>query len=187
MDVSQRFVISQLPLRKERDSRAFLVGPAGTRLTEIKAGIPELRQSMYVDWIGGLAVSYLSSAKIAIAALIVGAGPALADSAGEQEYVVACAGCHGESGMGMGPFAELLNTETPNLVNLAKANGGVFPFETVLTTIDGRDGVRAHGSTMPIWGERFKSSASSRQGETTDMVARGRILSLVFYLQSIQE
>lgn len=129
----------------------------------------------------------LYTAKFAATALIVAAGPTLADSAGEQEYMVACAGCHGESAMGMGPFAELLKTETPSLVNLAEANGGVFPYEAVLTTIDGRDGVRAHGSAMPIWGERFKSSASSRQGETTDMVARGRILSLVFYLQSIQQ
>ena len=126
-------------------------------------------------------------AKSATAALIIATAPALADSAGKQEYMVACAGCHGESAMGMGPFAEMLNTTTPSLVNLAEANGGVFPYDTVLATIDGRDGVRAHGSTMPIWGERFTDSATSRQGETADMVARGRVLSLVYYLQSIQK
>jgi hypothetical protein len=59
--------------------------------------------------------------------------------------------------------------------------------DAVLATIDGRDGVRAHGSTMPIWGERFEASATSQRGETADMVARGRILSLIYYLQSIQE
>ena len=136
--------------------------------------------------IGGLTLKQLRTAKSIVAALIVAAAPALADSAGEQEYMVACAGCHGESAMGMGSFAELLNTTTPSLVNLAGANGGVFPYDAVLATIDGRDDVRAHGSTMPIWGERFSSSAPSRQGETADMVARGRILSLVYYLQSIQ-
>lgn len=122
-------------------------------------------------------------------ALVSAAGLAQAqmDEAGKTEYMVACAGCHGESAMGDGPFAELLNISTPGLLTLAQANEGVFPFEAVLKTIDGRDGVRAHGSTMPIWGDRFQFSATSQRGETADMVARGRILSLVSYLQSIQE
>lgn len=105
---------------------------------------------------------------------------------GMQEYRVACAGCHGESAMGDGPLAELLNISTPDLLTLAQSNDGEFPYEAILTTIDGRDGVRAHGSSMPIWGERFQSSATSQRGETEEMVARGRILSLVYYLQSIQ-
>ena len=122
-----------------------------------------------------------------IAALTVVTNPAFADVTGEHEYMVACAGCHGESAMGDGPLAGLLNISTPSLLGLAKGNDGSFPFEAVLTTIDGRDGVRAHGSTMPVWGERFRSSATSQRGETADMVARGRILSLVYYLQSIQQ
>lgn len=120
-------------------------------------------------------------------ALAAFSAPLFAESAGEREYMVACAGCHGESGMGDGPFSGLLNITTPSLTGLSKANDGSFPFELALTTIDGRDGVRAHGSTMPIWGERFQASATSQRGETSDMVARGRILSLVYYLQSIQE
>jgi len=122
-----------------------------------------------------------------IAALILASSPAFAEVSGEYEYTVACAGCHGESGMGDGPLAGLLNISTPSLVSLSEDNDGAFPFEAVLTTIDGRDGVRAHGSTMPIWGERYQSSAPSERGETGDMVARGRILSLVYYLQSIQQ
>ena len=122
-----------------------------------------------------------------IAVLILASSPAFADVSGKHEYTVACAGCHGESGMGNGPRAGLLNTSTPSLVSLAEDNDGIFPLETVLTTIDGRDGVRAHGSTMPIWGERYQNSATSQRGESADMVARGRILSLVYYLQSIQQ
>lgn len=125
--------------------------------------------------------------KIAISALALVAAPAYADVAGELEYMVACAGCHGESAMGDGPLAGLLNTSTPSLLDLSQANGGGFPFEAVLATIDGRDGLRAHGSTMPVWGERFSASATSQRGETSEMVARGRILSLVYYLQSIQK
>lgn len=142
------------------------------------------RESLF----GGIFMrSYFELLKISASALAVFAAPALADSAGEREYMVACAGCHGESGMGDGPFAELLNITTPGLLQLSEANGGSFPFEAVLSTIDGRDGVRAHGSTMPIWGERFQASAMSQRGETADMVAKGRILSLVYYLQSVQQ
>ncbi len=107
--------------------------------------------------------------------------------AGKREYMVACAGCHGESGMGDGPLAGLLEIETPNLTTITKrTGGGDFPFYNTLKLIDGRD-VRAHGGDMPIWGERFQASATSQRGETADMVARGRILSLVSYLQSVQE
>ena len=131
--------------------------------------------------------SNFNSLKLAIAAVTLVAVPAFAEVTGEREYMVACAGCHGETAMGDGPFADLLNISTPSLVDLSQANDGSFPFDAVLATIDGRDGVRAHGSTMPIWGERFQSSATSQRGETSDMVARGRVLSLVYYLQSVQQ
>ncbi|MCU4654206.1 cytochrome c [Roseibacterium sp. SDUM158016] len=122
-----------------------------------------------------------------LAAFALVSSPSFADSVGEQEYMVACAGCHGESGLGDGPLAGLLNIETPNLRGLSMANGGTFPVGAVLATVDGRDGVRAHGSAMPVWGDRFQASASSERGETAEMVARGRILSLVYYLESIQQ
>ncbi len=122
-----------------------------------------------------------------LAAVVFAASPALADEAGEREFMVACAGCHGESAMGDGPLADLLSIQTPSLVQLSPQNDGVFPFEAILTTVDGRDGVRAHGSTMPVWGERYRTSATSERGETADMVARGRMLSLVYYLQSVQQ
>ena len=122
-----------------------------------------------------------------VAVLMTASGPTFAEVAGEQEYFVACAGCHGESAMGDGPLAGLLNISTPNLRELTRDNDGAFPFEAALSTIDGRDGVRAHGSTMPIWGERFQASATSERGESDEMIARGRILSLVYYLQSIQK
>jgi len=35
--------------------------------------------------------------------------------AGEREYRMACAGCHGEAGLGDGPLAGILEIETPIL------------------------------------------------------------------------
>lgn len=132
-------------------------------------------------------MEFRNAVTYSFAALIFAGSAALAEVAGEREYTVACAGCHGESAKGDGPLADLLNISTPSLVELTRTNDGSFPFEAVLTTIDGRDEVRAHGSAMPIWGERFRASATSQRGETSEMVARGRVLSLVYYIQSIQE
>ena len=129
---------------------------------------------------------------VAAGTLLAAAGPALADSVGEQEYMVACAICHGESGKGQGPFAPLLNIETPDLTQLAADNAkapGTFPFLDVMMIVDGRTGVRAHGDTsMPIWGERYAASAAETAGPYgSELEVRGRILSLVNYLESIQE
>ena len=88
-------------------------------------------------------MKFLNSKAKLLAVLILSSSPALADVAGEREYNVACAGCHGESAMGDGPLAGLLNIATPSLLSLTQGNDGSFPFEALLTTIDGRDGVRA--------------------------------------------
>lgn len=109
------------------------------------------------------------------------------ESSGKNEYMIACAGCHGESGKGDGPLAGLLNIHTPDLTSLAARNDGEFPFEYTLFMIDRRNVIPVHGSEMPVWGDRFEASATSQRGETAEMVARGRILSLTYYLETIQE
>lgn len=123
----------------------------------------------------------------ALVANFLGVHPVAADSTGQSEYMTACAGCHGESGKGDGPLAALLKIGTPDLTGLASRNGGKFPFEYTLFMIDRRNVLPVHGDDMPVWGDRFQASASSERGETAEMVARGRILSLVYYLESIQQ
>jgi mono/diheme cytochrome c family protein len=123
------------------------------------------------------------------AGLAVAAAPAIAaEETGKEAYMVACAICHGESAKGDGPFAPILNIQTPNLTTLAQQNDGVFPFLDVLMIVDGRTGVRAHGdSAMPIWGDVFTASAADAGPYGAEVIARGRLLSLVYYLESIQE
>jgi len=109
-------------------------------------------------------------------------------SAGKQEYDAACAICHGESGKGMGPMAPLLNIDVPDLTHLAAKNEGEFPYLQVFLVVDGRSGVRGHGETMPIWGERFSISAEEDFGVYgAEIVTRGRITVLVDYIESLQE
>ena len=69
---------------------------------------------------------------------------------------------------------------------MSKRNGGTYPFWQVYGTIDGREETKGHGtSDMPFWGQEFRQQTS-----TDSMVAaraRGQILALVYYLESIQE
>lgn len=112
---------------------------------------------------------------------------------GKQEYMIACGGCHGESALGDGPMATHLNMETPNLTQLSANNGGEFPFQYAVWMIDGREFIRLHGGPdMPIWGDRFTASAQGDGSvwvtpEAAEVIAMGRILALVNYLESIQQ
>lgn len=117
------------------------------------------------------------------------ADPPLIDSEpialGELQYTLNCASCHGESGRGDGPVAEALTTPPSNLRMLRADNGGVFPTEAVVSFIDGREEVRAHGTRqMPVWGNIWGEVGGQPVPE--EEVQR-RISELVEYLRSIQE
>ena len=130
----------------------------------------------------------LISLSMGIAAMTAAGQSMAEDAAGKAEYMVACAGCHGESGKGQGPFSDVLNLEVPGLTGLAAANGGDFPYLEVFMVVDGRSGLRGHGGAMPIWGDRFSMSAREDFGKFgAEVVTRGRIAVLVDYLQTIQE
>lgn len=116
-------------------------------------------------------------------------GAASADDAGRLEYENSCALCHGMDARGDGPFAELLTVPVPSLTGLSAANEGVFPMLKVIHTIDGRQSVRGHGNPMPVWGRQYEIEAEIEDygpygGEA---VVRGRLLSIAYYLESIQE
>lgn len=114
--------------------------------------------------------------------------PALADEAGRLEYMYSCSACHGESALGDGPVARYLNVPTPGLTGLAAENDGVFPLLEVIQVIDGRSGLGPHGTIMPVWGARYTASAIENAGPYgAEVIARGRILSVARYLESVQD
>jgi mono/diheme cytochrome c family protein len=107
---------------------------------------------------------------------------------GLEEYVQACASCHGIAGQGNGPLAEFMTVTVPDLTRIAQANDGEFPMLQVIQIIDGRTGVRGHGSAMPVWGARYVTEISPETGEYgAELLVRGRILALATHLESIQE
>ncbi len=126
---------------------------------------------------------------------ILGAGlvaPCFADDAelseaaqqGRRLYEFHCQSCHGETGHGDGPTAEVLTVKPVDLTKLAKKNHGEFPLERVARSIDGRNRTPAHGSAMPIWGLDFQDPTSDvyQEGEV-----KRRIDDLIAYLRTIQK
>lgn len=114
----------------------------------------------------------------------------LADEAGKTEYMNSCASCHGVDGKGKGPVTSSLNFVAPSLTGLSAANDGEFPMLKVIQIIDGRTGVRGHGTLdgMPVWGAVYKAPLAGETGVYgAEAIVRGRILSLAYYLESIQE
>ncbi|MCB1329648.1 MAG: cytochrome c [Maritimibacter sp.] len=107
---------------------------------------------------------------------------------GQYEYMNFCAGCHGIAADGKGPLVTFFKQPVPDLTVLAKANDGEFPFLKTMMIIDGRTGIRGHGGTMPIWGDTFAAEAVEKAGVYgAETIARGRLLSLVEYLATVQQ
>ncbi len=130
--------------------------------------------------------------KLILVALIISLPVLSADKLdiGKVEYEQSCASCHGLDGKGKGPFSEAMQLTVPDVTNLAKRNGGVFPVSRVYDVIDGREAVKAHGTRdMPIWGKHYSVSAAPRYDDyayNPEAAVRGRILSLIDYLYRLQ-
>ena len=108
---------------------------------------------------------------------------------GKQEYQAKCASCHGLSGRGEGPRAEMLSRVIPDLTTYAERHGGVFPSQLAWMTIDGRsldEGVQRHRD-MPVWGQDFRNDAlSSPAYRAPEAFVGERIGALVDYVTPLQ-
>lgn len=106
---------------------------------------------------------------------------------GRPLYEDNCMVCHGHTAKGDGPMVTfgLLTLPAPDLTMLSKQNDGKFPFWRVYRIVDGREVVKGHSTPdMPIWGDEFRYDLAGIAMLQSEV--RGRILSLVYYLQSIQ-
>jgi mono/diheme cytochrome c family protein len=102
---------------------------------------------------------------------------------GKALFLTYCAVCHGKTADGRGPMAAVLKVHVPDLTEIAKRNGGKFPFERVQKTIEGTQSAGlSHGSKeMPIWGPIFS------QVTTDQDFGKVRIHNLTKYLESLQK
>jgi len=107
-----------------------------------------------------------------------------------HEYLNSCASCHGIDGRGAGFLTRIYRGIEPgDLTQLAKNNGGEFPFLAVFHVIDGRTQIPAHGDRdMPVWGDRYRVQMDGRYGPfRSEPMVRARVLELVYFIQWLQE
>ncbi len=108
---------------------------------------------------------------------------------GKHEYDSNCIACHGKDLKG-GAYVDFLKVTPPDLTQLSKKNGGVFPLERVYAVIDGRQEVKAHGPRdMPIWGRDYQIKAGEHYVDINydpEAFVRGRIFALIDYLNRMQ-
>jgi mono/diheme cytochrome c family protein len=110
-------------------------------------------------------------------------------ASGKEEFRRHCALCHGLGGKGDSVMVNLnlLTDKPPDLTQLRKKNGGMFPFWEVYRIVDGRQPVKGHGTPdMPIWGDLL-SMQEDGGSPAIETKTTGRILNIVHYLQSLQE
>jgi mono/diheme cytochrome c family protein len=102
---------------------------------------------------------------------------------GAEEYKETCAACHGANAKGGGEFGQKLFKKPSDLTEVAKRNGGTYPFRRVFDVIAGDQPVEGHDTMhMPKYAERMKG-ADFQPGYYR---AHLRILELAHYLESIQ-
>ena len=126
----------------------------------------------------------------AVSALAIPGTAAAQMTAGEIEYQQACAACHGAGGKGNGPVAEFMSVPVTDLTQISARSDGNFPYQGLLEMIDGRNAERQHGphgTSMPVWGDRFMLDSAHDNPVENEINTLGRISSLVNYIYSIQE
>ena len=130
-----------------------------------------------------------SAAFMATLAALTNAAGAERIDLGKAEYESNCILCHGKNLQG-GAYVDFLKKTPPDLTQLSRKNGGVFPFERVYGVIDGRQEVTSHGTRdMPIWGKVYQVKAAEHYVDVpydAEAYVRSRILALIDYLNRMQ-
>jgi len=106
---------------------------------------------------------------------------------GAELFAKHCAACHGSGGGGDGPLAAELAVPPANLRTIRERHGE-FDESFVLSTIDGRRAVAAHGPReMPVWGDVFASELTARRVPRPQATALMRAQLLTDYIRTLQE
>jgi mono/diheme cytochrome c family protein len=128
---------------------------------------------------------------VGFAAIALAAGPTPDQwSYGQQEFQAKCAVCHGASGKGDGALAWALGRRPPDLTTYAARNGGTFPLQRAVDTIDGRQhaGRTTAPREMPVWGIEFREGLATSPEPPTEPEwhVNARLMALTEYVSSLQ-
>ena len=107
---------------------------------------------------------------------------------GQTAFLDNCAGCHGTDARGAGELGRTLDKAPPDLTGLATRNGGVFPRDYVMSTIDGLTRRPHFSAAMPEFGAGdLGETIIVENPDGTGTPVPERLLALADYLQSLQE
>jgi mono/diheme cytochrome c family protein len=102
-------------------------------------------------------------------------------NSGPVLYGAFCASCHGETGKGDGPVADL-GPRPSDLTRLKATHGGVFPRAQVRGTLDGTRPVEGHRTAMPNWRDVLRKTEHA-----DDRTIDARMNALIAHLESLQK
>ena len=105
---------------------------------------------------------------------------------GRTAFQADCAGCHGADARGNGPAAGGLAIAPPDLTQIAARNGGTFPRDRVMSTIDGLNRGVHFSAAMPEFGAGDMGETIMTEEDGLGMPVPARLLALTDYLESIQ-
>ena len=108
-------------------------------------------------------------------------------AAGRADFMTHCAPCHGTNAKGHGPEVNVIPDIKPaDLTLIERKNGGVFPTQDVIDTIDGRKKIPSHERfDMPFWGVNFQEEGKEFTPES-EAKANARMQAIVSYIETIQ-
>ncbi|MEO0912416.1 MAG: cytochrome c [Pseudomonadota bacterium] len=107
---------------------------------------------------------------------------------GQAIFETYCAACHGLDGRGRGPLGALLTVQPTDLTRLTLRNNGTFPLFRVISRIDGRDPLVAHGSAMPVYGDFFEGEdVSLKAASGQPILTSAPIVDLMAFIETLQE
>jgi len=106
----------------------------------------------------------------------------------KMSFMENCAACHGAGGTGDGPAAAGLDPKPADLTTLSARNGGTFPRNYVMTTIDGYVRGVHFSDAMPVFGDGdMGATVIVENPDGTGTPVPEKLLALADYLESIQQ
>jgi len=122
---------------------------------------------------------------------IVALGACVAEDpgvSGQAAFLDKCAACHGADGRGSLAQGLSLSPAAPDLTGLSAANGGVFPRDYVMSTIDGYTRGLHTRSAMPEFGAGdLGDTVIVENPDGTGTPVPEVLLALAEYLERLQE
>jgi mono/diheme cytochrome c family protein len=123
-----------------------------------------------------------------IGAVMVSACVEEAEVSPRAAFMEDCSACHGPTGTGSLALGLTLDPPAPDLTGLSARNGGVFPRDYVMSTIDGFARGAHFSPAMPEFGATdMGDTVIVENPDGTGTPVPTRLLALADYVESLQD